>query len=237
MRPYVIMAPKRAEMSALSGVVGFLLKKKGENRLPVFAEKVEKLATYTDGEDALQLLVCDVTANGVIPVLERLRKHNAQMKLVLLADGTVSPVTYIRPTILPTALLWRPLQAEDTSKVLWEVIATMPIGQADTQEQDLFPVEVRGVVKRYSYKDILFFEARDKKLFLHVQRQEIPFYGTLEKLHQELPEGFIRVHKSYVVNRSRVTEIQYGQNLLLMDGGMMVPISRSYKAEVKAVFA
>lgn len=235
MKSFVIYAPNRSELSLLSSQISFLIRKAGQNRLPLYTQKLDAVQQYLEYENVLQFFVCDVTARDVIPLLEQLRQHNGQMKLVLLADGTVPPVNYIRPTILPTALLWRPLQEDSTRQSLWEVINSLK--ETQEQEENLFTLDVRGVVKKFAYRDILFFEARDKKLYMHSNRQEIPFPGTLERLLDELPGEFIRVHKSYIVNRTRVSEIQYGQNLLLVEGGMMVPLSRSYKAEVKAVFA
>lgn len=237
MRKYVLFAPNRQELSMVMSSVQFLLKRHGSSQLPDGIQKLERLKSYIDSDEGLELLVCDATAAGVLPVLERLRQRNAGMKLVLVADNSVSPVSYIRPTILPTALLWRPLGPEGIGDVLGEVIASLPRAFAQPQEGEVFSLELRGVVKRFSYQEIQFFESRDKKLLLHLQRREIPFPGTLEKLMEELPQNFIRVHKSFIINRDRVAQIQFGQNLLILDSGMSIPISRSYKSAVKAVFS
>ena len=93
------------------------------------------------------------------------------------------------------------------------------------EQEEAFQLEVRGDVRRIPYREILFFEAGNKRLTLHMQRREIPFAGTLEKLAEELPEEFIRVHKSFIVNRSAITEIRYGQNLVILGGGSTVHIS------------
>lgn len=234
MKSYLLFDPNARELSMISGKLDFLMRRQGIAELPDCIRKLDGLRLYAEG-GALRMAVCDVTVTGVLPVLEQLRHRHGDMKLVLVADGTVPPVRYIKPTILPTALLWRPLQPEGVGEVLREVLSTIP-GDDETPE-DTFSVEVRGVVKRFACREILFFESRDKKLLLHLQRREIPFPGTLEKLLEELPGNFIRVHKSYIVNRSRVAEIQFGQNQLILEGGIPIPISRSYKAAVKEVFA
>ena len=239
MKPYLLYSPSKSELSMISSVMGFLMKKRGTVQIPDCIQKVDKFQGYLENPSQLKMLVCDVTTKGILPVLEQLRGANAQMKLILVADGSVPPVQYIRPSILPTALLWRPLQPEGTRDTLWEVLSAMPTdGQEQEQTQDeTFTVEVRGDVWRIPYTDILFFEAGNKRLNLHMARKEIPFSGTLEKLAEDLPEDFIRIHKSFIVNRRAITEIQYGQNLVILEGGIMVPVSRSYKADLKAVFA
>lgn len=236
MKPYVLMLPQRGEMRLLTTATQFMLQKRGDHQILACFQKTEQLKPYLDCEDAMRLMICDVTHASVLPVLEEIRTRNPKMLLVLVADGSVPPVRYIRPTILPTALLWRPVENENITNTLWEVVCALPKEQAEDDEQNQFSLEVRGVHQRFSYKDILFFESRDKRLYLHLQRREIPFPGTLEHLTETLPDEFIRVHKSYIVNRTRVSQVQYGQNLVYLDGGMCLPISRSYKADVKAVF-
>lgn len=238
MRPYLLYSPSKGELAALSSVMNFLLKKKGSVQIPECVQRLDKLSAYGEDPSLLQMVVCDVTSQGMLPVLEQMRRGNSQMKLVLVADGTVSPVLYIRPSILPTALLWRPLQTEKIKDTLWEVLSSIPAEDQEPQPADqVFTVEFRGDVRRIPYHEILFFEARNKRLNLHMARKEIPFSGTLEKLAEELPEEFIRIHKSFIVNRRAITQIQFGQNLAILEGGITVPISRSYKSALKAVFA
>lgn len=239
MRPYLLYSPSRNELAVLSSVMDFLMKKRGALEIPDCVQKLTGLECYAADPGQLKMMVCDVTTEGIIPILEQLRLKNPGFQLVLIADATVSPVRYIRPTILPTSLLWRPVQPEGVKDTLWEILAAIPTGeQEDSKDDDrTFSVEVRGDVRRIPYKDILFFEARNKRLNLHMNRKEIPFPGTLEKLMEELPEEFIRVHKSFIVNRRMITEIQYGQNTIILEGGIMVPVSRSYKATLKEVFS
>lgn len=239
MKPYVLFCPNRGEASALTSVMDFLLKKRGIPTLPATSGRLDQLKRFLEDPVQVKLLVCDVTVKGVVPVLEELRGANPELKLVLLADGTVSPVTYIRPTILPTALLWRPLGREEAQNTLWEVLSTVRTEERADPEtpEESFRVEVRGDVRRIPHSQILFFEASNKRLNLHMQRREIPFPGTLEKLEQELPDTFIRVHKSFIVNRMAIREIQYGQNQVILEGDVVIPLSRSYKPVLKAVFA
>lgn len=237
MKPFLLYSPIKNELAMLFSVMNFLIKKSGAVRLLESVQKLDKFDAYTEDPAQLQMVVCDVTTDGVIPILEQLRKGNAAMKMVLVADETVPPVNYIRPTILPTALLWRPLQAEGASSVLWEVLSSISTEVLEaTETEALFCVESRGDVRRIPYSEILFFEASNKKLNLHLARKEIAFTGTLEKLAEDLPEEFIRIHKSFIVNRRFITQIQYGQNLVVLSNGIEIPISRSYKTALKAVF-
>ncbi len=239
MRPYVVFSSKRSELNHLSSVFSFLFKKRGEWETPLFVQGLNQLQECLEDPLQLKMLVCDVTVEGAIAMVEQLRSRNEEMRLVLLADQTVSPVTYIRPTVLPTALLWRPLQPQSAAETLWSVLCLIPKTDAAPTDgdQEAFSVETRGEVRRIPYSHIRFFEARNKRLYVHTERKEIPFNGTLETLTETLPDTFIRVHKSFIINRLAVTELQFGQNTVVLDGDLMIPISRSYKAQLKAVFA
>lgn len=239
MKPYLLYSPSAKELAAMSAVMNFLLKKRGTIQIPESVQKLDRLKACLEDAHQLQMLVCDVTTEGIIPLLEQVRQQNGGMKLVLVADGSVPPVQYIRPSILPTALLWRPLQADAARDTLWDVLRTIPADaqEESEQEEDVFVVEVRGGVRRIPYQQILFFEASNKRLNLHLHRKEISFSGTLEKLAEELPEGFLRIHKSFIVNRKAITQIQFSQNLVVLTDGITVPMSRTYKPMLKAVFA
>ena len=238
MMPYILYSPSQQELDVLSDAMGFLMRKRGVEEDPVCIRMQAELQESLDNAERIRMLVSDATAAGVLPLIEQIRSRNSGMKLVLVADHTISPVEYIRPGILPTGLLWRPLSRDSARDTLWDVLQTIPVSSPEetVEEEQVFSVEVRGSVRRIPYQQILFFEACNKRLNLHTRRKEIPFTGTLEKLTEELPEEFIRVHKSFIVNRKAITQIQFSQNLVILEDDIQVPISRTYKSTLKAVF-
>ena len=237
MGEFLVFTPSKTEQNTVADVMLDLQKPYGNVRLP---EKIGQVSALEQvPAETMLVLVSDVTASGILPVLERIRRENPELKLVVVADPSVSPMVYIRPTIQPVALMLRPLGAELARSTLSEVLRMLPDHRGREAEQDdsCFTVELRGNLQRIPYRDILYYEARNKRLILHLRRREIAFGGTLEKLEEELPPGFLRTHKSFIVNTGAVVEIQYGQNQVILDGEVAIPISRSYKPKVKAVFA
>lgn len=240
MTHFYICCEERQDTVLLAGAAVRLLRQHGDNTKPVCVSEPETLLTWLPSEstaETTEILTCDVGVKNAISVLEQLRQKSKSMKLIVLADGTVPPTSYIRPAILPTSLLWRPVTQQEAERVIGEVLA-MGQSQNQTDEDDCeFQIEVRGTVKRYHYREILYFEAREKKLWLHLGHKELSFPGTLEKLQEDLPDNFMRIHKSFVINRNHAVEVQYGQNVIQLSDGTALPISRTYKTEVKAVFS
>ncbi len=79
--------------------------------------------------------------------------------------------------------------------------------------------------------DILYIESMSEYLKIFLQDEQIPrvvlmsFAKLLEKLPQDL---FIRIHRSYVINLSKVEEVSGG--MVLLENGKSLPIGESYRA-------
>ncbi|MTI71407.1 MAG: response regulator transcription factor [Firmicutes bacterium] len=59
-----------------------------------------------------------------------------------------------------------------------------------------------------AYEDIIFIEKNDKKILVHEKSNQYETRGTLKQLEKELDENFIRVHKSFIVNKNRIKNIK-----------------------------
>ena len=101
--------------------------------------------------------------------------------------------------------------------------------KAQTRE-NMFSLKIRSQEYVLPQSKILFFESRNKKIVLRTSTQEIEFYDTLEHLQSVLNKDFIRIHKSFLVNISLVTMVHFSNMMVHFNGGVFVPVSRTYKA-------
>ena len=90
-------------------------------------------------------------------------------------------------------------------------------------------VESRGERSIIGYRRINYFESREKKVFLCTDSEEFGFYDTLDELEKTLSEDFIRIHRSFLVNRQKIASVFISQGRVLLTDGSEVPLSRSYK--------
>jgi len=83
--------------------------------------------------------------------------------------------------------------------------------------------------------DILFLKADNNTTDFHLSNNnQIAAYKTLKYYESILPENFLRVHNSFLVNTEYITRINFGKSLLSLEGGIYdIPFSRSYKSEVE----
>lgn len=70
-----------------------------------------------------------------------------------------------------------------------------------------YVVKDKDSVHFLNYSDILFFEMNDKQLHIHTKDGLFKSHESLKKALVRLPEHFIRVHSSYIVNFNNVLNI------------------------------
>lgn len=177
-------------------------------------------------------LTCvDITQKNGVNLAADTRQKLKETMILLISDDSISPVSYMRPDIMAAALLMRPIKREDAYSVMKELICTY----IDNQGDECFIIHNKEGDYRISYNQIICFESRQKKIFLRTKTEEIGFYDTMENLMQKLPDMFIRVHKSFIANKNRIDKVMFSENIIYMDESTMLPISRSYKQDVKVM--
>lgn len=89
---------------------------------------------------------------------------------------------------------------------------------------------------RLHHSDILFMESmKDYTKMKTISGQSLLVLETLSSLLQQLPEDkFLRIHRSYAVNLSKVESITANKVML---HGLELPVGKSYKSTVNTIMA
>lgn len=204
---------------------------------PVLTE--QELETVVRDGAIAQICCADIAGVRNGNAAQSVRAAFAEAQLILIVSPSQSPVAYIRPGIMPAGILFKPLSGEMALPLLEEVLKLVRRKtQKDVFHGAVFTVASHGTTYRIPMENILYFEARNKKLYIYTANAEVEFYDTLEHLLERIPEQFLRCHKSFVVNMAAAEQVSLGQNLILMeDGKIQIPISRGYKPAVKEAMA
>lgn len=191
--------------------------------------------TVLEEQQELDAFVCDVAQKGAIDLLKETRKRFPGMLTVPIADLSVPPTEYVQPDIMPYTLFWRPLSAQSIEKGLFDVLSHICVGKRPPT-QDQFKVETRQKTQYIPYEEIFYFEAYDKKVYLHLRHSELTLRTTLNQLEQQLQGSFLRCHKSYLVNRAHVLSVNWKEHLVQMDAEQSLPLSKSYRKQFREVY-
>ncbi|MBS5586882.1 MAG: LytTR family transcriptional regulator DNA-binding domain-containing protein, partial [Clostridiales bacterium] len=84
-------------------------------------------------------------------------------------------------------------------------------------------------LRRIAYRDIQYLEAQDKLLNICTKRYAVSVRGSLNAVEKELPQEFIRCHRSYIVNRLHIERLNLPEMAVYLANGERIPVSRSYK--------
>ena len=97
----------------------------------------------------------------------------------------------------------------------------------DVNKVKTFSVKVGSRVQEIPLEEILYFEVSDTphKLILHKQDAIIEFFGKIKELENELDERFYRCHRSCIVNKDNIKEIDEVAKILRLKNGAECPIS------------
>lgn len=184
-----------------------------------------QLETIFDG-------VCvDITIQDGIRVVEEIRKKNKKAYIILIATPQISPLEYIKPTIMASALVLRPIDHGLYKESIEQMLITFE--QEPNTSEDLLVLESREGRNRIPYECILYFEAREKKIYACTGGEDYGFYETLDNILEKIPDYFIRCHRSFIVNTKKIKKIILADNMIVLSDDQFVPISRSYRNTVK----
>lgn len=80
---------------------------------------------------------------------------------------------------------------------------------------------------------ISYFESNGRMITVHYgDDKEFEFYSRLTKIENTLlPEGFLRTHRSFVVNKTVITD--YKNGTIILKSGEVLPVNRNMQTVIK----
>lgn len=234
-------------------MISFLAYTKSKNELTLLKQTVTDISSVLNDEDlkmygfssrdkfekflenclVLDISCVDICGNGGIDYAKKVRSTNKDMSILLIVDLSLSPATYIIPSIMAASLLIRPFDRAAVKNVLDTVLKDYCEYFEQEDGGKSFVVETREGKQLVPYSGIVYFESRNKKIFLGTDNEEYSFYGTLDNLEETLDDRFIRCHRSFIAAKKRISKIVLSKNIVVLDNGCEIPLSRSYKGKVK----
>ncbi len=90
-----------------------------------------------------------------------------------------------------------------------------------TEMQKNFTIKAQDKIISIEYNKILFFETSNiiHKVLLHAVDRQIEFYAKMKDIEEKLDERFYRCHRSFLVNKDNIKEIDKNNRVLYMTNG------------------
>lgn len=217
-----------------------LLQKEARRQAAVLTDdrwEIKWMQEWKAEEDAdfMDIAYLEISSEQSLSAAEQVRRAWNNVYMVLIVSGNLSPLKYLRPTIMAASLLLRPFQKGQAEESIREAISFLPSEQ--TGGEDVFIIADRDGKLRLSCRDILYFEARAKKIYAALENEEYGFYDSMEHLMERLPSFFFRCHRGYVVNLRRLKRYQSAAGVCILSTDAQIPVSRSYRQSMKERFS
>lgn len=92
-----------------------------------------------------------------------------------------------------------------------------------------FTVRTLDGTRHVPLDEIICFETAPgtHRILLHGEHDRISFTGRLSEIEKEVGERFFRCHRSFLVNREKIREVNRRRGELVMEGGMVCLLSRA----------
>lgn len=82
-------------------------------------------------------------------------------------------------------------------------------------------MELGGRKVSVDYDEIFFFETSRNihKVILHAKDRQIEFYGAIKELTSILDDNFVRCHRSFLVNKNNIKEVDAKNRIIYFNNG------------------
>ncbi|AUC77543.1 LytR/AlgR family response regulator transcription factor [Olleya sp. Bg11-27] len=106
------------------------------------------------------------------------------------------------------------------------------------------PVKQIETICLKSYKDyqylninnILYLKADNNTTDFHMSDGKvISAYKTLKVFENLLPHAFLRIHKSYIINRNSISRIHYGKSMCIINNEHKIPFTKTFIGNIDLI--
>jgi len=163
-------------------------------------------------------------------LVRKIRGANQLNYIVLLGDNLNRLAAAVNPVTRPSGCLLRPVETDKVDELLADILEDYK-HIAGTEASVSF--QIQGTLYHVSCERILFVESSNKKIRIRTENQQFEFYGSLERIQEQLPGFFMRVHKSYIVNLREIETVHFSEMTIYLRGGVFVFVSRTYKDKLR----
>ena len=196
------------------------------------ADPKKILVHYKGTQDpALFFLDIDLGAeiNG-IELAARIRKQGKNAAIVFLTTHSELALLTLQYKTEALDFIIKGSQDNVKRKVA-ECINTVYLRNTGDDKSAIIKITVGDKIIPLDIEEIIYIETTQTrhKLRLHTKSRTLEFNGELKAIEEQLDERFVRCHKSYVINKDKIAEINKRENTVTMSNNGVCPISRNGK--------
>lgn len=106
----------------------------------------------------------------------------------------------------------------------------------DVKMRKYYTLTIADSTYQIPMDEIIYFETSNQyhhRVVLHTEKRILEFRGNLNGIEEDVGEGFLRVHRSYLVQVSKIQQVNYTENKILLEKGNVCLLARNAKKKIK----
>jgi len=126
--------------------------------------------------------------------------------------------------------LLKPFGLQDFQRAANRLAERLELRSESSQlEDDTIFLKTEYRIVKVSISDIRYVEAMSEYLKVYLESEPKPIITLLsmKKMEERLPSYFMRIHRSYIINLTKIQEVN--KNRVIMDSDTYLPIGDMYK--------
>lgn len=229
----------------------FLIKELGIEQLKKAQTFEEGLSCFQQG--AFDICVLDIdlgleTNNG-IHLAEKIRDQDTNVAIIFITSNYTEDYYEASRHVRPSSFMNKELSRLKIIQAIDLALINLSYQKAASTEKEaetsntafshtsIYPpyithkkvfFKIGDTYKGISLEDILFFFSKDKLTYARIGNRNYPTNVKLKMLETELSPAFLRIHKTYLVNRDHLESINPKESIVSI-GEEELPIGYAYR--------
>jgi hypothetical protein len=191
-----------------------------------------------------------IFSSRVISIAVTLSMTAAAVFLAIFLAGLVPSTTLEFSLSSPWIILFPSLVISAALTATTVTVETLRAGKAELQHgldalslsiaasRDGISVRTDGEIRYLRFADIVYLSSSGRSSVVHTNSGDYEVFQLLGEIEKQVPSAFLRIHKQFVVNTSRISRLRYYMggryNLYLNDEDEnILPVGKSYLPALK----
>lgn len=178
------------------------------------------------------MILVDINLKGLpdgIELVREIKKQNP-VPCIFVTSYTDENTVKRAKEVQPSAFLVKPFTKEDLFTTIEIALSKNYTSSDDKKEpiinKDSIFIKKNNSISKVKFKDILYITSEDVYCKVVLKNNNYLVRSSLKLLLSKLPENFIQIHKSHVINFENMERFSYANVII---GNIQIPIGRSYR--------
>lgn len=200
---------------------------KCDNKINKFSSAQELLNYIEEYRELIDIVVTDIKMEGIdgLSLAKLLREKAPNIEIIFVTSYT----DYIEESFGcdPVSYIVKPVKPESMETAFKKAMSNI-----ESKQKNCLDIITKTKILRFPHKEIKYIDSNKRVVTIHTNGGSTEVMMKLDDVQAKLPNGFLRVHKSYLVNIYFVASI--GCNRVKLVTGEDIPVAKSKYKDIKA---